>query len=181
MGNLNANHIADDATNAWAGKAKTAVLFVCLGNICRSSAAEEVFRTLVRERGLSDHFHIDSAGIIDYHEGERSDARMIDHAGRRGYHLTHRSRPVRPADFTAFDYIIGMDEDNMRALQRKAADAPHATAVFLRMADYLSCHADTKIPDPYYGGAKDFEHVLDLLEDASAGLLDELMRHSHNL
>lgn len=152
----------------------TKILFVCLGNICRSSAAEEVFRTLVHKRGLSDRFSVDSAGIIDYHEGELSDPRMIRHAGHRGYRLTHRSRPVRPDDFVGFDYIVGMDEDNLRALRRKADTAPRATAVFLRMADYLSRHADTKIPDPYYGNADDFEHVLDLLEDASEGLLAEL-------
>ena len=146
------------------------ILFVCLGNICRSSAAEEVFRHLVNERGLTDAFHIDSAGLIDYHEGELSDPRMRSHAARRGYRLTHRSRPVREADFTRFDYIIGMDHDNMRQLQRRAAATP-STASLLLMADFLTHHNSSTIPDPYYGGPEDFDHVLDLLEDATEGLL----------
>lgn len=146
------------------------ILFVCLGNICRSSAAEEVFRRLVTERGLAEAFHIDSAGLIDYHEGELSDPRMRSHAARRGYRLTHRSRPVREADFTRFDYIVGMDHDNMRQLQRRAA-ATASTARLLLMADFLTHHNSSTIPDPYYGGPEDFDHVLDLLEDATEGLL----------
>ena len=144
----------------------TSVLFVCLGNICRSSAAEEVFRQLVAQRGLSEFFHIDSAGLIDYHEGELSDPRMRSHAARRGYRLTHRSRPVKEADFTRFDYIVGMDHDNMRQLQRRAASAR-----LVLMADFLRHHDSPTIPDPYYGGPEDFDHVLDLLEDATVGLL----------
>lgn len=149
------------------------ILFVCLGNICRSSAAEEVFRHLVNERGLTEAFRIDSAGLIDYHEGELSDPRMRSHAARRGYRLTHRSRPVREADFTRFDYIVGMDHDNMRQLQRRAA-ATASTAHLLLMADFLSHHNSSTIPDPYYGGPDDFDHVLDLLEDASVGLFSYL-------
>ena len=150
----------------------TSVLFVCLGNICRSSAAEEVFRQLVAQRGLSESFHIDSAGLIDYHEGELSDPRMRSHAARRGYRLTHRSRPVKEADFTRFDYIVGMDHDNMRQLQRRAAStSTSASARLLLMADFLRHHDSPTIPDPYYGGPEDFDHVLDLLEDATVGLL----------
>ena len=158
----------------------TSILFVCLGNICRSSAAEEVFRQLVAQRGLSESFHIDSAGLIDYHEGELSDPRMRSHAARRGYRLTHRSRPVKEADFTRFDYIVGMDHDNMRQLQRRAASMStsasastyaSASARLLLMADFLRHHDSSTIPDPYYGGPEDFDHVLDLLEDATVGLL----------
>lgn len=148
----------------------TSVLFVCLGNICRSSAAEEVFRQLVAQRGLSASFHIDSAGLIDYHEGELSDPRMRTHAARRGYRLNHRSRPVKEADFTRFDYIVGMDHDNMRQLQHRAV-ATATTARLLQMADFLRHHDSATIPDPYYGGPEDFDHVLDLLEDATVGLL----------
>ena len=148
----------------------TSILFVCLGNICRSSAAEEVFRQLVAQRGLAESFHIDSAGLIDYHEGELSDPRMRSHAARRGYHLTHRSRPVKEDDFTRFDYIVGMDHDNMRQLQRRAASSS-ASARLLLMADFLRHHASPTIPDPYYGGPEDFDHVLDLLEDATVRLL----------
>lgn len=153
----------------------THILFVCLGNICRSSAAEEVFRTLVARRGLSAQFAVDSAGLIDYHEGELSDPRMIRHAARRGYRLTHRSRPVTVADFARFHYIVGMDERNMQGLTRLAARAPHVEAQMLRMADFLTAHTADLIPDPYYGDDADFEHVLDLLEDAAQGLLDNLM------
>ena len=153
----------------------THILFVCLGNICRSSAAEEVFRTLVARRGLSAQFALDSAGLIDYHEGELSDPRMIRHAARRGYRLAHRSRPVAVADFSRFHYIVGMDERNMQGLARLAARAPHVEAQMLRMADFLTAHTADLIPDPYYGDDADFEHVLDLLEDAAGGLLDYLM------
>ncbi len=153
----------------------TQILFVCLGNICRSSAAEEVFRTLVARRGLADRFAVDSAGLIDYHEGELSDPRMIRHAARRGYRLTHRSRPVTVADFSRFHYIVGMDERNMQGLARMAAQAPANDAQMLRMASFLTHHDAAIIPDPYYGGESDFEHVLDLLEDAAGGLLEHLM------
>ncbi len=148
------------------------VLFVCLGNICRSSAAEEVFRSLVRSRGLEGEVEVDSAGIIDYHEGELSDPRMRSHAARRGYRLLHRSRPVTAADFARFDYIVGMDADNLRALQRIAATASEVRATLLPMADFLRGYEAEKIPDPYYGPGRDFDYVLDLLEDASPALLD---------
>ena len=153
----------------------THILFICLGNICRSPLAEEVFRTLAERSGRGKDFEIDSAGLIDYHEGELSDPRMIRHAARRGYRLTHRSRPVTVADFARFHYIVGMDERNMQGLARLAARAPHVEAQMLRMADFLTAHTADLIPDPYYGDDADFEHVLDLLEDAAGGLLDYLM------
>lgn len=149
------------------------VLFICLGNICRSVAAEEVFRTLVRRRGLSSHYEIDSAGLIDYHEGELADGRMRQHASERGYHLTHRSRPITNGDFHKFDYIIAMDADNIRRLRRIAPSAEAMEKVML-MADFLREHEEDSVPDPYYGTEKDFEHVLDLLEDASQALCDFL-------
>ena len=96
------------------------ILFVCLGNICRSCTAEEIFRTLARRAGLDSRYEVDSAGIIDYHEGELPDARMRQTALRHGYRLTHRSRPIRPADFERFDLIIGMDDRNCDKLRRLA-------------------------------------------------------------
>lgn len=149
------------------------VLFVCLGNICRSVTAEEVFRTLAKSAGRESDFEIDSAGLIDYHAGELADSRMRSHAARHGYRLTHRSRPVVAGDFRRFDCIVAMDEQNVKGL---AALAPSADALrkVVRMADFLQEHPHSYIPDPYYGTAEDFELVIELLEDACRGLLAKL-------
>ncbi len=150
------------------------ILFVCLGNICRSSTAEAVMKHLVKEAGLEREFEIDSAGILSYHRGELPDPRMRAHASRRGYILDHRSRPVCTDDFLHFDLIIGMDDRNLDDL-RDRAPSPEACQKIHRMTDYCTRYtwADY-VPDPYYGGAEGFEHVLDLLEDACAGLLQKL-------
>lgn len=150
------------------------ILFLCLGNICRSPLAEEVFRQKAKAAGRAAEFDIDSAGILSYHEGELADARMRDHAYRRGYKLTHRSRPITPRDFAYFDLILAMDADNLRRL--RALD-PHAQAMerVQLLADYLTQHPDfDHIPDPYYGDASDFERVVDLCEDACTELLNRL-------
>lgn len=153
---------------------KYKILFVCLGNICRSSAAEGVMKQLVEKAGRADEFVIDSAGILSYHQGELPDPRMRVHAIRRGYDLVHRSRPVRTDDFFDFDLIIGMDDRNIEDLKERAP-SPEAERKIRRMTDYCTrfTHAD-HVPDPYYGGAEGFEYVLDLLEDACAGLLARL-------
>lgn len=156
---------------------KEKVLFICMGNICRSPAAEEIFRQVVKKRGLEDKFYIDSAGTHGYHEGELPDARMRDHAYRRGYKLTSRSRPVESEDFWEFDHIIYMDDDNRRSLERKAPDV-ESTRKLRRMTDFTTRHDIDHVPDPYYGGAKGFEMVLDILEDACEGLLDQLTVNS---
>ena len=152
------------------------ILFVCLGNICRSSSAEGVMKQLVEKEGLEDSFVIDSAGILSYHEGELPDSRMRAHAARRGYNLTHRSRPVRTADFYDFDIIIGMDDRNIEDLKERAPSL-EAERKIHRMTDFCTrfTYAD-HVPDPYYGGAEGFEYVLDLLEDACAGLLEHLRK-----
>ena len=134
------------------------ILFVCLGNICRSSSAEEVMRTLIKKKGLEHEIEVDSAGILSYHRGELPDSRMRMHASRRGYNLTHRSRPVCTEDFYHFDMIIGMDDRNIEDLM-----------------DYCRTKVADYVPDPYYGGAQGFENVLDILEDACAGLLTSLV------
>lgn len=165
-------------------KPKCKILFVCLGNICRSSAAEGVMRHLVEEAGVADQFEIDSAGILSYHRGELPDPRMRAHAARRGYRLTHRSRPVTTDDFLHFDLIVGMDARNMDDL-RERAPSPSEWARLCRMTDFCRLHTDADhVPDPYYGGAEGFEYVLDLLEDACAGLLQACLtagdtRHSN--
>ncbi len=149
------------------------VLFVCLGNICRSPAAEEIMRKLVEDAGLEDSFVLDSAGLIDYHEGEPADGRMRAHAARRGYRLTHLSRPVKYDDFFDFDVIVGMDDRNISKLRTMAPGLEEEQKV-VRMTDYCRLKVVDHVPDPYYGGASGFENVLDILEDACAGLLDAL-------
>lgn len=149
------------------------VLFVCLGNICRSPAAEEIMRKLVEDAELEDSFVLDSAGLIDYHEGEPADGRMRAHAARRGYRLTHLSRPVKYDDFFDFDVIVGMDDRNISKLRAMAPGLEEEQKV-VRMTDYCRLKVVDHVPDPYYGGASGFENVLDILEDACAGLLDAL-------
>lgn len=134
--------------------------------------AETIFRHLVDECGLTAEFTIDSAGLIDYHEGEKADDRMRRHASMHGYHITHLSRPVEIADFARFDYIIGMDAQNMRALRAMMPD--DSRAQLLEMASFLRHHESDSIPDPYYGGDRGFEHVIAMLEDACASLLSRL-------
>lgn len=155
-------------------KPKHSVLFICLGNICRSCTAEEIFRTLADRQGKSAEVVADSAGLIDYHEGELPDSRMRAHAAHHGYHLTHRSRPVRHEDFSKFDLIVAMDERNREKLLRIAQTDEERRKVVM-MTSFLQHHSGHAIvPDPYYGGDKDFELVIELLEDACQGLLDHL-------
>ena len=161
-----------DICNMLQTKGKTKILFVWLGNICRSSSAEGVMKQLIEQAGREDEFIIDSAGILSYHQGELPDSRMRAHAARRGYDLTHRSRPVCTDDFYDFDLIIGMDDRNIDDLKDRAPSV-EAWKKIHRMTEYCTkfTHAD-HVPDPYYGGAEGFEYVLDVLEDACAGLLE---------
>lgn len=152
------------------------ILFICLGNICRSCTAEEIFRTLVAEQSdLKQRYTVDSAGIIDYHEGELPDSRMRAHARKHGYELTHRSRPILPEDFHKFNLIVAMDNRNYDKLQRMAYAEGVDESIVVKMADYLQHHPEYKsIPDPYYGTERDFELVIELLEDACQNLLHTL-------
>ena len=149
------------------------ILFVCLGNICRSAAAEEIMRTYVRREGLERLIRVDSAGISSYHQGDEADPRMRAHAVRRGYAITHRSRPVRESDFENFDLILAMDDSNIDALKAMAPDVESEHKI-ARMTDFCRIKQVDYVPDPYYGGAQGFENVLDILEDACGGLLAEL-------
>lgn len=149
------------------------ILFVCLGNICRSPMAEAVMRKLVKDRGLETEFELDSAGLISYHEGEGADPRMKSHAYRHGYNLTHISRPVKELDFEVFDLIVGMDDSNWDRLHRLAPTV-EAEEKIVRMTDYCRTHVIDHVPDPYYGGAQGFENVIEILEDACEGLLESL-------
>lgn len=146
------------------------ILFVCLGNICRSSSAEGVMKHLVKEAGLEKEFEIDSAGILSYHQGELPDSRMRAHAARRGYDLVHRSRPVCTDDFEHFDLIIGMDDRNIDDLKDRAPSVAACEKIH-RMTEFCTRMVADHVPDPYYGGAEGFEYVFDVLEDACAGLL----------
>lgn len=152
---------------------KTKILFVCLGNICRSACAEAVMKQVVAERGLAADFEIDSAGLISYHTGEMADPRMRQHAAARGINITSIARKITTADFSHFDYIIGMDDDNIRRLLDIAPDESSRQKIS-KMSDYCRTFRANSVPDPYYGGPKDFELVLDLLDDACNGLIDSL-------
>lgn len=149
------------------------VLFVCMGNICRSPAAEGVLRALAEKRGLADRVAVGSAGTIGYHEGDLPDARMRAAALRRGYELRSRARRFAREDFSRHDLIVVMDEDNRRDVLALAADEADRAKV-RRFTEFCRAHPGAdKVPDPYYGGDEGFERVLDLLEDGCAGLLDE--------
>lgn len=149
------------------------ILFVCLGNICRSCTAEEIMRTVLQREGLDREVLVDSAGLISYHQGEQADHRMRAHASRRGYHITHLSRPVCMTDFYDFDLIIGMDDSNISRL-RDLAPSIEEEAKIHRMTEYCISKVVDHVPDPYYGGAQGFENVIDILEDACEGLLQAI-------
>lgn len=151
---------------------KSSVLFVCMGNICRSPTAEGVFRRLVNEEGLAEQIEIDSAGTHAYHINNPPDRRAAEAAERRGYSLEGiRARRIEAEDFERFDYIIAMDHDNL-AMLREQAEPHHAQKLYLLM-EFSGTEHD-EVPDPYYGGSSGFERVLDLVEDASRGLLQKL-------
>lgn len=152
-----------------------AVLFVCMGNICRSPTAEGVFRRKVEQAGLSDRIYIDSAGTHAYHIGEPPDRRSQRHAQQRGYDLSHlRARQVQDEDFARFDLLLAMDQDNLAELYRRCPPPLKSRCqLFLHFAPQAHAIA---VPDPYYGGADGFERVLDLVEQGSEGLLAYVKR-----
>lgn len=155
---------------------KYRILFVCLGNICRSPAAEGIMRRLVGQEGISDRIEVDSAGTYGGHRGQLPDPRMRSAAARRGLSLTHRSRPIREEDFEQFDRIVVMDDMNYEDVHRLAPSRKAAERIF-RMTEFCRRHPDrTYVPDPYYEGHEGFELVLDLLEDACEGLLEEMKK-----
>ena len=150
------------------------VLFVCLGNICRSPSAEGVFLAELKKRGLSDNYLVDSAGTGGWHVGERADSRMRKHALKRGYDLVSRARQVKLSDFDEFDVILAMDQSNLNNLNKLRKDSI-GQAKCLLMTDFCEEFSGAQeVPDPYYGGEEGFERVLDLLEDACAELLNDL-------
>ena len=154
------------------GKDKVRILFVCLGNICRSPTAHGVFRRIVQQEKI-DNILIDSAGTGDWHIGHGPDHRASRAAASRGYNLSDlTARQVAAEDFDHHDYILAMDKQNLRDLKRLAPSAYSGhLALFLDFAENFS---EREVPDPYYGGDHGFEHVLDLVEDASRGLLKHI-------
>jgi len=153
------------------------LLFVCLGNICRSPAAEGVFLHLLKRRGLEDQFVVDSAGTGGWHVGNPADQRMRSAASRRGIELPSRARQISLDDLSSFDLVLTMDDDNLAAVRSLAREAgAGATATIRPMLSYARSFSESEVPDPYYGGEAGFEHVLDLLEDACANLLDQISR-----
>jgi protein-tyrosine phosphatase len=154
------------------------ILFVCMGNICRSPTAEGVFRRLVAERAPGVEIEVDSAGTHDYHVGDPPDPRSIAAAARRGVDLRRlRAREVRDEDFERFDLIIAMDRLNRETLLERSP-APFRDRIRLFM-EFASDSEVEDVPDPYYGGAPGFERVLDLAEEAAAGLLDEILERAN--
>ena len=158
-------------------RSKISVLFVCMGNICRSPTAEGVFRKVVSDAELDEDILVDSAGTHAYHVNEPPDRRAQAAAERRGFPLDDiRARRVSSEDFERFDYILAMDEDNLRILKE---DAPERQRCKIRLfLEFASARREMEVPDPYYGGAVGFEQVLDLVEEASQGLLETLRRES---
>jgi protein-tyrosine phosphatase len=151
------------------------ILFVCMGNICRSPTAEGVFRKIAAERAPQMDLEIDSAGTHDYHVGEPPDPRAISAAARRGIDLRGlRARQVEDVDFERYDLIVAMDRLNREVLlERSSAAYQQRIRLFM---EFAAGEGDTDVPDPYYGGPLGFERVLDLAEDASAGLLAEVLQ-----
>ena len=154
----------------------TRVLFVCMGNICRSPTAEGVFRHLVEQQGLAGQIIVDSAGTHDYHIGDAPDPRSQAAAARRGYDLSSlRARQIVRDDFSTFDYVLAMDEANLELLQQRCPDdCRERLKLFLEFADDGVLR---EVPDPYYGGGQGFEEVLDLVEQAAHGLLRDIIEN----
>lgn len=154
------------------------VLFVCLGNICRSPTAHGVFRQMVTDAGLSDQICIDSAGTAAWHEGKEPDARSSAHALKRDYDLSDlRARQAVAADFSRFDYILAMDKDNLNNLRKIMPEGFEGhLGLMLDFDDIGKESGGSEVPDPYYDGEQGFEQVLDLLERSCSRLLQHILR-----
>lgn len=152
------------------------IVFVCLGNICRSPSGEGVFTRLVEEKNYKDKFYIDSAGTSAYHVGEQADSRMRKHAARKGYRLESRSRQFITDDFNSFDYIIAMDSSNYRDILKLDPSGSFKNKVHM-MCDFSKEYFNQDIPDPYYGGPEGFDTVITMLEEACSGLLDFIVEN----
>jgi len=154
---------------------KISVLFVCLGNICRSPAAEAIFTSLLVKKGLTDGFIVDSAGTGSWHIGKKADSRMRIAAERRNINILSRARQIRSKDFDEFNYILAMDDSNFKNIQDlKNRKASTGFASIKKIQDFRSVFNEQEVPDPYYGGDEGFDYVLDILEDSVIGFLDSI-------
>ncbi len=154
------------------------VLFVCLGNICRSPLAEGIFKRLVEQRGFSEEILCDSAGTAGYHEGADPDHRSMEIAKRNGIALNHIGRKLKEEDFQNFDYIVAMDQSNFGHLKSHKANKPGVRAKVFKMMDYDNAETGNDVPDPYYGGTRGFEIVYDMLHEACNNLLDHIVKEN---
>ncbi|MHC1778713.1 MAG: low molecular weight protein-tyrosine-phosphatase [Bacteroidales bacterium] len=156
------------------GTGKKRILFVCLGNICRSPAAESIFRKKVELAGEGKMYEIDSAGLNGYHNGENADPRMRRAASERGYNITSISRKIEPiTDFEKFDMIICMDDSNVSQLNRLANRDDYRSKIY-KMTSFSERGRYSEVPDPYYSSDSGFRTVLDILEDCSDGLINRI-------
>jgi len=151
------------------------LLFVCLGNICRSPAAENIMNAQIKTAGWGEKITCDSAGTSSYHVGDRPDRRMTESLKKRGYPVQGRSRQFFPEDFQEFDLILAMDRDNYRQILAQDPQGQYQDKVKM-ICDYAENFPDQEVPDPYYGGQAGFEHVIDLLEDACGNLLTAISK-----
>ena len=153
------------------------VMFVCLGNICRSPTAHGVLQSLLQARDLADSIEVESCGTSNWHIGKPPDTRAVEAAAQRGYDLnTLRGRQIQASDFSDFNYILAMDEENLEVLRAMCPDDyPGHLSLFLDFAQNASAR---EVPDPYYGGSAGFTSVLDLIEDACNGLIDAIVEQS---
>ena len=152
------------------------ILFLCMGNICRSPAAHCVFQHLVDQAGLSDQFEIDSAGTIGFHAGAQPDKRMQNSLRARSIPIIGTARALKTEDLDYYDLILAMDLNNLKdaCLLDHSGNLHNKIRLF---CDYCTKHTATEVPDPYYGGSNGFEHVLDLIEDGCSNLLQQLVKH----
>lgn len=156
------------------------ILFICMGNICRSPAAEAIMQAFINKERLAESIWLDSCATHGYHVGHHADARMIEYAKRRGYALTSIARQFNyPDDFIDYDYILVMDENNEHHIRSLDSNRQYQHKIH-KMTDFCRNIAIADVPDPYYGGATGFEHVLDILEDACTGLLNDVRQRLKN-
>ena len=154
---------------------KISVLFVCLGNICRSPAAEAIFINLLERKELADGFIVDSAGTGSWHIGKKADSRMIIAAERRDINILSRARQITSKDFYEFNYILTMDDSNFRNIKDLKNRAPSTNfASIKKIQDFRSVFNEQEVPDPYFGGDEGFDYVLDILEDSVNGFLESI-------